>query len=95
MTAGNTKPGRGYIYVEMTIHDPEGFKNYTALSAPAVRAAGGRYVVMGRGRNSRRLRAGDPIALVEFESADRARDSITRPLIRRRARSGSRRPNSA
>ena len=27
MTVGNTKPGRGYIYVEMTIHDPEGFKN--------------------------------------------------------------------
>jgi uncharacterized protein (DUF1330 family) len=30
----------GYIYVEMDIRDPEGFKNYTALSAPAVHAAG-------------------------------------------------------
>ena len=38
MTQPGTKPGRGYIYVEMTIKDPELFKNYTALSAPAVRA---------------------------------------------------------
>jgi hypothetical protein len=30
----------GYIYVEMDIRDPEGFKNRTALSAPAVHAAG-------------------------------------------------------
>ena len=36
MTTDNVKPGRGYIYVEMTIKDPEGFKQYTALSAPAV-----------------------------------------------------------
>jgi uncharacterized protein (DUF1330 family) len=35
------KPGRGYIYVEMTIEDPTRFKDYTALSAPAVHAAGG------------------------------------------------------
>ncbi len=42
-----SKAGRGYIYVEMTIHDPEQFKQYTALSAPAVAAAGGRYIVAG------------------------------------------------
>jgi len=45
MTAEKATPGRGYIYVEMTIKDPEGFKQYTALSAPAVHAAGGRYIV--------------------------------------------------
>jgi uncharacterized protein (DUF1330 family) len=44
-TAG--KPATGYIYVEMTIRDPDRFKQYTALSAPAVHAAGGRYVVAG------------------------------------------------
>ena len=27
MTTENTKPGRGYIYVEMTIKDPQGFKD--------------------------------------------------------------------
>ena len=48
MTAQNATPGRGYIYVEMNIKDPEGFKQYTALSAPAVHAAGGRYIVRGR-----------------------------------------------
>jgi uncharacterized protein (DUF1330 family) len=31
----------------MTIKDPERFKQYTALSAPAVQAAGGRYIVAG------------------------------------------------
>ena len=45
MTSAITKPGRGYIYVEMTIHDPDGFKQYTALSA--LHAAGGRYLVRG------------------------------------------------
>ena len=75
MTADNTEPGRGYIYVEMTIHDPEGFKNYTALSAPAVRAAGGRYVVMGaRPEFLEGSAPANRIALVEFESADRARE---------------------
>jgi uncharacterized protein (DUF1330 family) len=42
MATDNLKSGRGYIYVEMTIKDPEGFRQYTALSAPAVQAAGGR-----------------------------------------------------
>jgi uncharacterized protein (DUF1330 family) len=41
------KPATAYIYVEMTIRDPARFKEYTALSAPAVHAAGGRYVVAG------------------------------------------------
>jgi uncharacterized protein (DUF1330 family) len=45
MTDALDKPA--YIYVEMTIRDPERFKQYTALSAPAVHAAGGRYVVAG------------------------------------------------
>ena len=47
MTTQNATPGRGYMYVEMNIKDPEGFKQYTALSAPAVHAAGGRYIVRG------------------------------------------------
>lgn len=32
---------RGYVYVEMSIPDWDRFRAYTALSAPAVRAAGG------------------------------------------------------
>ena len=69
-----TARGRGYIYVEMTIRDPEGFKNYTALSAPAVHAAGGRYIV--RGARPEFLEGSadaNRIAIVEFESVDRAR----------------------
>ena len=45
MSDNQDKPA--YIYVEMTINDPERFKQYTSLSAPAVHAAGGRYVVAG------------------------------------------------
>ena len=47
MTTPTPKPGRGYIYVEMTIKDPVLFKDYTSLSAPAVHAAGGTYIVAG------------------------------------------------
>ena len=74
MTIENATRGRGYIYVEMTIRDPEGFKNYTALSAPAVRAAGGRYLIMGaRPEFLEGSTEAHRIALVEFESAEHAR----------------------
>jgi uncharacterized protein (DUF1330 family) len=70
-----TKPGRGYIYVEMTIKDPEGFKSYTALSAPAVHAAGGRYIVRGaRPEFLEGATEAHRIALVEFETAELARE---------------------
>jgi uncharacterized protein (DUF1330 family) len=48
MSEATARPRRGYIYVEMTIRDRERFKQYTALSAPAVHAAGGRYIVAKR-----------------------------------------------
>lgn len=51
--------GRGYIYVEMTIKDPEGFKQYTALSAPE----------MLEGPPS-----ADRIVVVEFDTAAQARE---------------------
>ncbi len=69
------KPGRGYIYVEMTIRDPDGFKQYTALSAPAVHAAGGRYIVGGvRPECLEGEVAADRIVVVEFDSKARARE---------------------
>jgi uncharacterized protein (DUF1330 family) len=65
---------KGYIYVEMTIHDPERFKEYTALSAPAVHAAGGSYPVAGiRPEVLEGSCAADRIVLVEFASLERAR----------------------
>ena len=59
----------------MTITDPDGFKGYTALSAPAVDAAGGRYLV--RGASPEMLEGSSEatrIAIVEFDTAERARD---------------------
>ena len=75
MTTENPKPGRGYIYVEMTIKDPQGFKDYTALSAPAVQAAGGRYIV--RGVQPEFLEGSTDahrIVIVEFDTAAKARE---------------------
>jgi len=37
MTDAATTVGKGCIYVEMTIHDPERFKDYTQLSASSAR----------------------------------------------------------
>ena len=74
MTAENATTGRGYIYVEMTIKDPEGFKQYTALSAPAVHAAGGRYIVRGvRPEFLEGTTNADRIVIVEFDTAAQAR----------------------
>lgn len=77
MTNGSTNgtKGLGYIYVEMTIKDAEGFKNYTALSAPAVHAAGGRYIVRGAAPEFLEGAAeANRIAIVEFDSVETARD---------------------
>jgi uncharacterized protein (DUF1330 family) len=75
MSEPTRKAGKGYIYVEMTIRDPQGFKQYTALSAPAVHAAGGRYIVGGvRPECLEGAVDADRIVVVEFETAARARD---------------------
>jgi uncharacterized protein (DUF1330 family) len=74
MTTQNATPGRGYIYVEMNIKDPEGFKQYTALSAPAVNAAGGRYIVRGvRPVFLEGTTNAERIVIVEFDTAAQAR----------------------
>jgi len=64
---------RGYIYVEMVIRDRERFKEYTALSAPAVRAAGGRYIVAGATPEALEGEGSGRIAVVEFPTVAQAR----------------------
>ena len=74
MTTPISKPGRGYIYVEMTIKEPTRFKDYTLLSAPAVHAAGGTYIVAGvRPEVLEGDFTADRIVVVEFETAEKAR----------------------
>src|SRR5262249_46147975 len=74
MTLGIVGPGRGYVYIEMTIKNAEQFKVYTALSAPAIAAAGGRYVVGGtRPEVLEGDFSADRVAIVEFDTAALAR----------------------
>jgi uncharacterized protein (DUF1330 family) len=64
-----------YIYVEMTIRDPERFKQYTTLSTPAVQAAGGRYVVAGvTPEVVEGAFDAHRVVLVQFPSVERARE---------------------
>ena len=75
MSDDNSRYGRGYIYVEMTITRPERFKDYTSLSAPAVQAAGGRYVVAGvRPEVLEGAFDAHRIVVVEFPTAAQARE---------------------
>jgi uncharacterized protein (DUF1330 family) len=75
MSEDHRKQGRGYIVVEMTINDPRRFKDYTALSAPSVHAAGGRYIVTG---TQPEVLEGEfsahRMVIVEFETAAHARE---------------------
>jgi uncharacterized protein (DUF1330 family) len=57
----------------MTIHDPEALKQYTTLSAPAVKTAGGRYIVAGRLECLEGTCSADRVVLVEFDNAQAAR----------------------
>jgi uncharacterized protein (DUF1330 family) len=73
MSDSPNKPA--YIYVEMTIRDPERFKQYTALSAPAVHAVGGRYVVAGvKPEVLEGAFDAHRIVVVQFPSLERARE---------------------
>ena len=66
--------GRGYICVEMNINDPDAFKQYTAFSAPAVHAAGGRYIVPGRAAEMLEgTPSADRIVIVESDTAAQGR----------------------
>jgi uncharacterized protein (DUF1330 family) len=75
MVDATRQTGRGYIYVEMTIGNREEFRAYTVLSAPAVHAAGGRYIVAGVTPEclEGKLEA-DRVVLVEFDTAALARE---------------------
>ena len=71
MSSTQPKDASAYIYVEMTIRDPERFKQ---LSAPAVNAAGGRYVVAGvRPEVVEGTFDAHRIVVVQFPSVERAR----------------------
>lgn len=75
MTDAEQLSARGYIYVEMSIQDWEGFKAYAALSAPAVHAAGGRYLVPGAAPECLEGEFdGDRIVVVEFDTPALARE---------------------
>jgi uncharacterized protein (DUF1330 family) len=75
MTRTFRELGRGYIYVEMTIENPDKLKEYTGLSASAVAAAGGRYIVGGtRPEVLEGKFEADRVVIVEFDTAARARE---------------------
>lgn len=74
MTEQADRTGPGYIVVEMRINDPERFEQYTALSAPSVHAAGGRYIVAGSKPEALEGEPPQRMVIVQFESAERARE---------------------
>ena len=75
MTDASPKPRPAYIYVEMTINDPERFKDYTKLLAPAVQAAGGRYLVAGvRPEVVEGEFEAHRVVIIEFGSVERAQN---------------------
>jgi uncharacterized protein (DUF1330 family) len=65
---------KAYVLVDMNVLDPEQYEHYRALAAPAVDAAGGRYIV--RGGASEVLegdRVPNRLVVLEFPSMDAVR----------------------
>lgn len=63
-----------YVIVEITIHDPETYEKYKALTPATIAAYGGRFAV--RGGQAETLEGdGDPgrIVVLEFGSMEKAR----------------------
>lgn len=65
---------RGYIYVEIEVTDPDGYRaNYMSRSTPAVAKHGGRFIVRGGDVEVKNGDlAGRRVVLVEFDSYERA-----------------------
>ena len=65
----------GYIIVDVRVTDPEVYERYKAGVLATVEAYGGRFLVRG-GRAERLEGDGEPnrIVVIEFESAQRARE---------------------
>ncbi len=83
----------GYVIADVDVHDPEGYKEYTALVPATLEPFGGRFAVRGGAyevlEGSWRPRR---LVVLEFPSVERARawyESAEYPT-RRRSGSGSR-----
>jgi uncharacterized protein (DUF1330 family) len=83
---------KAYVIVDMDVTDPEKYEGYRALAAPAVEAAGGRYIVRG---GATEVLEGDRvphrIVVLEFADLDAARAWYDSPLYveARAAREGA------
>ncbi len=75
---------RGYIYVEIEVTDPEGYRaNYMTRSTPAVAKFGGRFVVRGGDATVKNGDlAGRRAVIVEFDSYERALEFYESPDYR-------------
>ena len=65
---------KGILIARFKISNPESYRRYAAISGPAVKAAGGRYLAVGAPQAV--LEGDEPsdrVAVVEFDSPDKAR----------------------
>jgi uncharacterized protein (DUF1330 family) len=63
-----------YVIADLTITDPQGFEDYRQMVPATIAAYGGKYVVRG-GKMEALEGAWEPqrLVIIEFDSADRAR----------------------
>jgi uncharacterized protein (DUF1330 family) len=74
---------KAYVVVDMDVTDPDRYAAYGELAAPAVEAAGGRYLA--RGGNTKVLegdRVPHRMVIIEFADMDAARDWYDSPAYR-------------
>jgi uncharacterized protein (DUF1330 family) len=63
-----------FVIVDITIHDPEQYKQYIQMTPPTIKAYGGRFVV--RGGATTILEGNwnpERLVVLEFDSVDRAK----------------------
>lgn len=63
---------KGYWIARVDIHDPEGYKQYIAANAPALKKYGGRFLIRGGRSQCPEGSARQRNVVVEFESYDTA-----------------------
>ena len=72
-----------YVIVDITVTDPAGYEDYKKLAPPAVAAYGGKYLA--RGGRVETLEgdwAPTRLVILEFESAERAKEWLNSPEYR-------------
>ncbi|GGA95579.1 DUF1330 domain-containing protein [Allosediminivita pacifica] len=70
---------KGYIIGHISVHDPEGYRDYVERDTPILLGLGGRFIVRGGASETVEGESGDRHVVIEFDDYETARRAYNDP----------------